>query len=270
MGFSAALYAGVGITGAIAFAAPDQGFTPLALETAPQRILAHDMTNISGDRCIDCHAFDPIFSHPIGVTPPASMTVPTSLPLTDGKVTCLTCHAGSQSDHDPDRKIDRIHLEPKVPGPDLCLQCHDRNGSSAEEMHASSLGQAHLMQSGNENSASAPSPWHLAEWVDAESDSCMSCHDGAIASGSGTHAEMIPGMGLFDSMGSEHPIGEYRLTNPGDADGPLKAATMLDERIRLFDNHVGCGSCHSVYSPVPDLLVMSNAGSQLCLSCHEY
>jgi len=50
---------------------------------------------------------------------------------------------------------------------------------------------------------------------------------------------------------------------------PLKPAEMLDERIRLFDSRVGCGTCHSLYSKRAALLVMSNSRSNLCLSCHD-
>ncbi|MHC4317018.1 MAG: cytochrome c3 family protein [Planctomycetota bacterium] len=49
----------------------------------------------------------------------------------------------------------------------------------------------------------------------------------------------------------------------------LKPAASLDRRIRLFDNRVGCGSCHSPFADDEALLVMSNLRSRLCLSCHE-
>jgi predicted CXXCH cytochrome family protein len=62
---------------------------------------------------------------------------------------------------------------------------------------------------------------------------------------------------------------EYRQTNPL-ADGPLVPQSALDPRIRLFDNKVTCGSCHSSYSDQDHELVMSNLGSKLCLGCHQY
>lgn len=98
----------------------------------------------------------------------------------------------------------------------------------------------------------------------------MTCHDGAMASGSGTDSRVSLGANMFDTSSSEHPIGRYQLSNPSDADGALKPASMLDDRIRLFNNHVGCNSCHSLYSAQRDLLVMSNESSRLCLGCHEY
>jgi predicted CXXCH cytochrome family protein len=44
----------------------------------------------------------------------------------------------------------------------------------------------------------------------------------------------------------------------------------MDPRIWLFEGRVGCGSCHSPFAGGEALLVMSNVGSRLCLSCHVY
>ncbi len=108
--------------------------------------------------------------------------------------------------------------------------------------------------------------------LDLESTNCLSCHDGSVARDIGHTSEPDGRGGLIRTMASvEHPIGiPYRLTDPQDADGELRPASMLDHRIRLFDNQVGCGSCHSLYSTRPSRLVMSNDRSRLCLSCHMY
>lgn len=67
-----------------------------------------------------------------------------------------------------------------------------------------------------------------------------------------------------------HPVDiPYRLTNHF-ADGPLTPRFSLDTRVRLFDSNITCASCHSPYATQPALLVMSNQGSRLCLSCHQY
>ena len=42
-----------------------------------------------------------------------------------------------------------------------------------------------------------------------------------------------------------------------------------NDRIRLFDGKVGCGSCHSLYSQEKAHLVQSNYGSALCFECHD-
>jgi len=222
------------------------------------------------NRCFDCHQFDPVFSHPVNVAPPASMNVPASLPLVNGKVTCITCHSDAHDDHSADRTRSDVGMGMEGTGLGLCSQCHDLNAFTSQEMHAGATRKAHLIQSNGSWGARQASGGAIPDWLDSGSDSCMSCHDGAMASGSGTEKMHIPGVNIIEFASTDHPIGPYRLTNPSEADGPLVPAFMLDDRIRLFDNHVGCNSCHSVYSPIKDLLVMSNENSSLCLGCHEY
>ena len=45
-------------------------------------------------------------------------------------------------------------------------------------------------------------------------------------------------------------------------------AVTDEQAILRIDGQVGCGSCHSHYSTLPDHLVMTNEHSQLCHSCH--
>lgn len=218
-------------------------------------------------RCIDCHDFDPIFSHPVGVTPPATMSVPTDMPLINGKMSCLTCHAETPIEHVTNGET----LGFGTPELGMCVQCHGTTGRfERQDFHSRATEFAHLPQSNRARFESSESIDALPDWLDSESDGCMTCHDGALASGSGTVSEMNGRGKYFEMMSSEHPIGLYELSDPYDSDGGLRSASMLDDRIRLFNNHVGCGSCHSVYSPKDDLLVISNEQSALCLGCHEY
>jgi len=218
------------------------------------------------NRCTECHQFDELFSHPVDIYPPESMDIPAELPLTNGKVTCMTCHAGSAGDHSTE-EISEIGVALASSESPQCAQCHDPGGYSVGEMHSNAISLAHLPHATQSGSSQRSTQSNLPEWLDSESSSCMSCHDGAMASGSGS----VSGMNsMFAEMGSEHPIGAYELTNAYDSDGDLTPLNMLDDRVRLFNNQVGCGSCHSLYSNEAKLLVMSNEGSQLCLSCHEY
>ena len=70
---------------------------------------------------------------------------------------------------------------------------------------------------------------------------------------------------------TEHPVGvRYRRDAGRRSGSPLVPLDAVDPRIRLFDDRVGCGSCHSPYSTRDDQLVMSNERSRLCLSCHDF
>lgn len=94
----------------------------------------------------------------------------------------------------------------------------------------------------------------------------MGCHDGATAGDAGVHA----GSRRTDSgVPKEHPIGVVYRSHHDQVDPvTLVDRRRLDARVRLFNETVGCGSCHSVYSKQDKLLVMSNQQSRLCLSCH--
>jgi len=232
----------------------------------------HSASDLVGNRCVDCHEFDIEFSHPVGVTPPASMSVPANLPLIDGKVACITCHMPFGNDHSTGQMPQSQQFGFVVTGTEICTQCHDPNGFSVPDMHSRTTRKAHVDLGADLHARSrhSRSPSPTAQWLDAQSDSCMSCHDGAMASSSGSDLMSSHDSKYIQSSSTDHPIGPYQLTNPSESDGTLKPSSMLDSRIRLINNHVGCNSCHSVYSPQNDLLVMSNEGSQLCLECHEY
>jgi predicted CXXCH cytochrome family protein len=144
----------------------------------------------------------------------------------------------------------------------FCSQCHEQSSSSKANIHASGIDQAHLRKSPKTAAAAAASGR-----VDDESRACMSCHDGAAAADAGAHSAM---RGLVAFGAQEHPIGIVYPTSPSSCDSQARLVDprSLDGRIRLFNQTVGCGSCHSVYSSQNSLVVMSNQRSRLCLSCH--
>jgi predicted CXXCH cytochrome family protein len=218
-----------------------------------------------GARCGGCHQTQEPFTHPVGVAP--SMPVPAGLPLVNGRIECTTCHDNRASaDHARARRSHAPLL--RRDAADLCGACHDPAGAGRRDVHATMLGRAHLRWPGDESDR-GPSPWPGGP--DPQSLGCLGCHDGAVASDAsdarGLWGSAAAGPGPGGAIGASHPVGiEYRR-HPGQA---LKPATVLDRRIRLFDNRVGCGSCHSPFADGEALLVMSNLRSRLCLSCHEF
>ncbi len=205
--------------------------------------------------CASCHAFSVGSSHPIDVEPAGA--VPADLPLTDGRVSCLTCHDESATEPHENRGGRRgpmLRRDPDTQG--LCAACHSA-GTTDRRFHGSAFTRAHTASDARSRYADSA--------LDADSNACLSCHDGTVAGDAGRHVTSIRAGTAF-----EHPLGVELLTkNAGRPDEVrFVSAASLDPRIRLFNGKVGCLSCHSVYSKHEKLLVMSNARSALCMSCH--
>jgi predicted CXXCH cytochrome family protein len=183
------------------------------------------------------------------------MTVPRDLPLVDGRIACTTCHDAAPAHSTVQATGALLRGEPAT----LCAACHDGAGPGSRSSHASAVSRAHL----HWPEAAGRSRIRSAS-LDPESASCVSCHDGTVAS---LAAPREPRTAMRPLAG-EHPIGvEQRRRWPDDH---LRPAEALDPRIRLFDGRVGCGSCHSPYAGREAMLVMSNDRSRLCLSCHKF
>ncbi len=118
---------------------------------------------------------------------------------------------------------------------------------------------------------------------DGASKLCLSCHDGTIAvdnfggATDGTH--FIEGRySVGTDLSNDHPVSftyDSALANDdGGLFDPSSAMSGLGGTIAddlLIANRVQCSSCHDVHngSGVNNLLVKSNEGSTLCLTCHN-
>jgi predicted CXXCH cytochrome family protein len=261
------LAAAAGVIIAAPAFAPTTGTTPALsrdIAAVPDRVVL----GWSGGDCLTCHENEAAWSHPVGIVP--SMPVPSDLPLLHGQLACITCH---DNRHSADHARARMLHEPLLradSAAELCAGCHDPLGTGRRDMHATMLGRAHLRRLADIDAGpgtgdpSAASP-------DPASRVCLGCHDGSVAHGvadaSGPPGPARPGPSAHAPIGASHPIGAPYRAHPDQA---LRPADSLDPRIRLFDGRVGCGSCHNLYAGGRSLLVMSNTGSRLCLSCHEF
>ena len=264
----------IGVCGLLASAASGMAESgdqqPPATATGKAQIAAEassedSVAQRSDTRCDQCHHFDEGFTHPIGVAPKAA---PASLPLDDGRMTCLTCHDERATQaHDRDAHRGEMFLRGEGSAAALCNECHDARSGGRAAAHAT-LSRAHLRS--NERLAAALRA-ELASapgTLDAESASCLACHDGSVARDVDVSVarRAAPTQG---GMGTSHPLGVVQKpSNSPVGSMSLRGAPALDPRIRLFDERIGCGSCHSPYSHELRLLVMSNDHSALCLSCH--
>ena len=123
---------------------------------------------------------------------------------------------------------------------------------------------------------------------DGMSKTCLSCHDGILA------PDRYGGMpdGGVDLTGrdpvgtdpsSNHPVSfvydtalataQQDLYDPSKRLSGLAGSTGTIAADMLFANQMECSSCHDVHNtkavPETKLLVKDNAGSLLCLTCHN-
>jgi predicted CXXCH cytochrome family protein len=217
------------------------------LQTAQARQIAQPVQSpeTTWSDCAACHRLDPGLSHPVDMRPERSL--PEWLPLDDrGRLTCTTCHEPVSPSHVEGGVT--IEATLRAPAESLCTACHDPFAANRTDLHGSATGRAHL-QRGHDVEEGLD--------FDRETAMCLSCHDGSVASDPGSE----PGTG--PPFISGHPIGvAYRN------ESSFRPLESVNPRIRLFDDRIGCGSCHSVFAGSRYLLTVSNQRSALCLSCH--
>lgn len=117
----------------------------------------------------------------------------------------------------------------------------------------------------------------------ASSKLCLSCHDGTVAvdnfGGQTNGNDFISGSDLLGTdLSDDHPISFTYDAALASLDGGLFDPTTVSSGLGgtidqdlLLGGQVQCASCHDVHNGagLSDLLRLSNAGSALCLTCHN-
>jgi len=112
---------------------------------------------------------------------------------------------------------------------------------------------------------------------------CLSCHDGTIALGNvasrSTPIQMSGGITTIPSgpghlgtdLSDDHPISFTYDSALALSDPKLKDPSLLPEEVSLDSNsELQCTSCHDAHNNIyGSFLVMDDAASQLCTSCHQ-
>lgn len=117
---------------------------------------------------------------------------------------------------------------------------------------------------------------------DASSKLCLSCHDGTVAlenfGGTTGGTNFVSTGNLGTDISDDHPISfNYNTalsTSDGELYDPATANSGLGSTIdadMLIGGKMQCASCHDVHNTAghANLLVKDNAGSALCLTCHD-
>ena len=199
--------------------------------------------------CEDCHRnVKETQSHPTDIY--ATIPVPEDMPLTDGRLTCLTCHYVHPK---KGKQLIEKHyfLRRLVRGPLFCSVCHELNDKG------------HVVVEKNIHPGSFKIIDREAS-IDSMSLECIECHDtyfkdksDLVGSGTWKHTNEMT-----------HPIGTRYRDASIKKMNKYRPESMLKKEIKLFDGKIGCGTCHSIYSSNRAMLVMDNMGSRLCRECH--
>ncbi|MHC4924391.1 MAG: cytochrome c3 family protein [Planctomycetota bacterium] len=107
---------------------------------------------------------------------------------------------------------------------------------------------------------------------------CLSCHDGTVAIDSyagGSGSTYIPASALIDpDLTDDHPLSvtyeDAKDTGLRPDDGTGASVSFAGSTLPLYANRVECSTCHNVHDDSNGkFLRISNAGSALCLVCHN-
>ncbi len=207
--------------------------------------------------------------HRTGIKPPATMQVPSVLPLTDGEITCRTCHT-AHGGTGPETIATIVFLRVRNEGSQLCLSCHP-GMAKGPSMGTHPLGgmpwpvpEEVIMAGGQAgpresqlicqtcHTAHGSAQDHLLVMGTQSSQLCLTCH-----------AKMRPGMFRPD-IPREHPQNPP-LQTPAQHEAIAKMGTKTGPGETLI-----CLSCHKVHNGLAGRYMLADTlhDSDLCIRCH--
>jgi predicted CXXCH cytochrome family protein len=192
--------------------------------------------------CDRCHASGKIVAniHPIRKVPP-KITVPKGWPLTDGALTCLTCH--DQGHEDQPQRLWMLRGGPYATKRAVCRNCHSGADLENSRIHqeineGKSCEMCHLTR---------PRPGtdsiKTVTFIADPDLLCLRCHDQSVSDGSLHHSGVI---------GREVEEGHIMTELP------------------LFKGRVICATCHNPHlsEDTGARLREYLADSNFCIGCH--
>ncbi len=160
----------------------------------------------------------------------------------------------------------------------ICIACHTPHNAQADQLvplwnHAATTTQFTLYSSVTAKSVPGQPTGY--------SKACLSCHDGTLALDSfggktPAGAGKISGANnLGTDLSDDHPVSFTYDTNlatahPGIVSPASAAFVDTAKTVPLFNGKLECSSCHDAHDNQNTFFLRkSNAGSALCLSCHN-
>jgi predicted CXXCH cytochrome family protein len=167
----------------------------------------------------------------------------------------------------------------------ICIFCHTPHNADTSVIDAPLWN--HAVTTKNYMLYNSPTMNATTSQPSGASRLCLSCHDGTIAVDSyGGRAGVIFLGGNVavgaDELSNDHPISftydDTLAIQDGELFLPSSHPSGLGSTIAedlLFNNQLECSSCHDVHNSLAaaavgyKLLVITQAQSQLCLTCHN-
>jgi len=225
--------------------------------------------------CIRCHndQVTKAFLHPVDCEPSEKVHIPDDMPLSDGKITCQTCHKSSLQETGEEVSValrtnsSFLRVDDYSPA-DFCLQCHIQEVFSKVNVHE-----------------------QLTENGDIRTEMCAGCHfvlpedDGDPTLTTGW--DMDPKVFCLlchkkEIYTKSHPAGPHLVEPSRDT-----LYTLLDAEMRigaplpLYEDKITCSTCHD---PHQKGVLKSHTGIEvvsgkrgvraryreiLCTGCHD-
>jgi len=167
------------------------------------------------------------------------------------------------------------------PSGEICLPCHTPHGANITVTDSPLWNHAVTQATFIPYTSSRIRATDLGQ-PSGRSKLCLSCHDGTVALdsfGGKTGTRFMPTESLIGTnLNAHHPISltynDALATLDTGLFSPSSKVSGLGSTIQrdlLFNNQLECSSCHDVHNQfgIDNLLVKSNAGSALCLTCHN-
>ena len=167
--------------------------------------------------------------------------------------------------------------------PDFCMYCHEPHSALGGRLplwNQKLTTQSYSLYTSDteKNRGAQPS-------LGADSNLCLSCHDGTVAPGTTVvygQITMQGAMYTYDIFGSNlQPSHPFAFTLPLkdniDLIASLASKGMTGDStgaVRLINGNVECTSCHNAHVQAKDLisqnfLVRDSSRGQMCLACHD-
>jgi len=171
-------------------------------------------------------------------------------------------------------------------GKEICVVCHTPHNANTSVANAPLWNHAISAVASYTLYSNAATMNSVVGQPDGSSKLCLSCHDGTVAlenfGGVTTGSNTISGTALVGTdLSNDHPISmtydaalattDGGLFNPTTKLSGIGGVTATINSSMLFAGKMQCASCHDVHNSgnLAGLLLKSNAGSALCLTCHN-